>query len=46
MHHLRALQDIRFLPKKTAKPHVDLLSSRHHAKSASEKALSKLEDDL
>jgi hypothetical protein len=34
-----ALQEIRLDPKYTTKPPVDLLSSTHHAQSASEKHL-------
>jgi hypothetical protein len=41
-----AHHDIKFGPKKTANPHVDLLSSRYPAQSASKKALTKVEEDL
>ena len=41
-----ALQDIKFGPKKTAKPPVERLSSRQPAQSDSEKALISVEDDL
>jgi hypothetical protein len=43
---LRAVQEIRFDPKNTANPQVDLLSSGHPAQSASENALTKVEEDL
>jgi hypothetical protein len=43
---LRALQDIRFGPKKMAKPPVDHLSSRHPSQSASEKPLRSVDVDL
>ena len=41
-----ALQDIRLGPKYTAKPPVDLLSSMQPAQSASENALTKIEEDF
>ena len=41
-----AHQDIRLGPKKTAKPPVERLSSRHPAQSESEKALTRVEGDL
>jgi hypothetical protein len=41
-----ALQEIKLGPKYTANPPVDLLSSTHPAQSASEKALTNIEDDL
>jgi hypothetical protein len=41
-----ALQEIRLGHKKTAKPLVDLRSSRHLAQSASANALSSMEDDF
>jgi hypothetical protein len=42
----QALQKIKFGPKKTAKPPVDLLSLRQPAQSASKKTLRKLEADF
>lgn len=41
-----AHQEIKFGPKKTAKPPVDLLSSKQPAQSESEKAVTSVEDDL
>ena len=41
-----AHQEIRLGPKKIAKPSVDRLSSKHPAQSESEKALTRVEDDL
>jgi hypothetical protein len=41
-----ALQEIKLGPKYTTKPPVDLLPSTQPAQSASEKALTKVEDDL
>jgi hypothetical protein len=40
---LRPLQDIKFGPKKMAKPPVECLSSRQLIQSASEKALRRVE---
>ena len=44
--YFRAHHEIRFGPKKIAKPPVDRLSSRHPAQSELEKALTRFEDDL
>ena len=41
-----AFQDIRLDPRKIAKPPVDLLSSGHPTQSASENALTAVEEDL
>jgi hypothetical protein len=41
-----ALQEIRLGPKYTAKPPIDLLSSTQPAQSASEKALTRVDEDL
>lgn len=41
-----AHQEIKLGPKKTAKPPVDLLSSKQPAQSESEKALTRVDDDL
>jgi hypothetical protein len=41
-----ALQEIRLDPKYTAKPPVDLLSSTQPAQTASEKALTNVDDDF
>jgi hypothetical protein len=46
MAYFQAVHNTRFDPKKTANPLVDLLSSILPAQSASEKALTKLDNDL
>jgi hypothetical protein len=43
---LQELQEIRLESKNTRKPPVDRWSSKHLAQSESEKALSRLDDDL
>jgi hypothetical protein len=43
---LRALQEIRLVPRKTANPRIECLSSKQSAQSASEKALTSNEEDL
>jgi hypothetical protein len=43
---LLALKEIKLDPKYTAKPPIDLLSSTQAIQSASEKALTNVEDDL
>jgi hypothetical protein len=39
-------QEIRFEPRKIAKPPVDFLSSEHPAQSASEKVLTRFDEDF